>query len=462
MKHHGIHSPPGMYEHGVEHHEVEGRFARIFDDLPRLISTPEDLRTVGEPGGPMDQDAHGEIGHSHTPLGFVFLGQFIDHDVTLDVTSSFDRLNDPQAIRNFRTPTLDLDCIYGSGPEASPHLYYQAPESPTDRQRAISGHHLLTLESDLVRAFSAPEDNSRRAALIGDPRNDENRVISQLQLTMHYFHNAVFDHLLEQDCHGEEAFEEAQRLVRWHYQWIVLHDFLPRMVGEDLVEDILCNGRKVYHCDHGPFIPIEFAVAAYRFGHTMVTMKLDYNGDHQHVELFGDELGQGFSENDAGAIDWSHFFGDSAQNAGAVDIRLPSDLLALPFVDPGPRASLATRNLLRGQAFGLPSGQKVHERLCAICGEDLPTPDLKGLGLPSALAESTPLWLYILAEGSLSDGKHLGPVGGRLVAEVLIGLMECDRTAFLGSNRSWEPELVEAGETWDMEALIAYAGYGTT
>lgn len=462
MKHHGLHSQRGMPPY-AKHHETGGRFGRLFADLPRLISDPADLADVGKHGGPMDQGKHGDKGHSDVPLGFVFFGQFVDHDITLDVTSSFDRINDPKATRNFRTPTLDLDCIYGSGPEASPHLYYQAPppDTATDRQKDIDGHHLLTLETDLVRAFSAPDENGNRAALIGDPRNDENRVISQLQLTMHYFHNAVFDHVLEQDCHGEEAFEEAQKLVRWHYQWVVLHDFLPRMVGPELVEDILCNGRKVFTCKRDPFIPIEFAVAAYRFGHTMVTMNVDYNDDHEDVELFGDELGNGFSENQAGAIQWSRFFGSGATNAGAVDTRLPSDLLKLPFVGEDDERSLATRNLLRGQSFGLPSGQKVHKRLSELCDEELEAPKLKKLDLPEALERCTPLWLYILAEGELSGGKHLGPVGGRIVAEVLIGLMECDETAFLGSNRSWTPTLVEKGDTWDMEKLIEFAEYGT-
>jgi hypothetical protein len=196
---------------------MDGRFGVLFPDLPRMIVDPEQLREAGRKDGPMDEGVHGKIGQTDTPLGYVFLGQFIDHDITLDVTSSLNQLNDPLATRNFRTPTLDLDCIYGSGPDASPYLYYHAPPNPTPRQAEIDGKHLLTLGDDLVRALSDTEENPHRAALIGDPRNDENRIVSQLQLSMHYFHNKVFDSLIG-TVPEADAFGQAQRTTRWHYQ----------------------------------------------------------------------------------------------------------------------------------------------------------------------------------------------------------------------------------------------------
>ncbi len=457
MSHHGMIEPRGMTKRECGKPK-SGRFGELFPDLPRLISDPKDLNSAGAIGGPMDEGVHGSTGATSTPLGYVFLGQFIDHDITLDVTSSFDKHNDPQATKNFRTPALDLDCIYGAGPEASRHLYYHAPPSPNPSQAQIDGKHLLTFKDDLVRALSGSPANPNRAALIGDFRNDENRVVSQLQLTMHYFHNKIVDQLIADGVPPGEIFEEAQRITRWHYQWVVVNDFLVRMVGKELVDDILCNGRKIYHCEGHPFIPIEFAGAAYRFGHTMVTMKVDYSSLHNSVELFGPELGNGFSANTAGAIDWNRFFGNAAQAAGAIDLRLPEDLLDLPFLPSGPRSSLATRNLLRGQSFGLPSGQNVHAAISDACGQELPMPDLSGLGLPDRLVECTPLWLYVLAEGGLSNGQQLGPVGGRIVAEVLIGLLECDNTSYLGSDRAWLPHL-GTGD-WDMPALIDYTDYG--
>ncbi len=460
MSNHGIQSPRGLDVHNCGGNYKAGRFGKLFPDLPRLISNPNDLIKVGEKNGPMDETAHGSLGSTGTPLGYVFLGQFIDHDITLDVTSSLDKVNDPCATKNFRTPALDLDCIYGAGPDASRHLYYHAPPSPSPTQKAINGKHLLTNKDDLVRALSDSPSNPNRAALVGDFRNDENRVLSQLQLTMHYFHNAVVDHLISNGVPDDKVFEEAQRITRWHYQWVIVHDFLPRMVGQKLVDDIMCNGRKIFHCKDGhPFIPIEFAVAAYRFGHTMVTMKVDYNSNIQGAELFGPELGNGFSVNKAKEIEWKHFFDSGAQKAGAVDIRLPQDLLDLPFLQGAPvhERSLATRNLLRGQSFGLPSGQNVHAAISEACGQALPQPSLSGL--PNALVACTPLWLYILAEGDISGGKQLGPVGGRIIAEVLIGILECDKTSYLGSNRAWIPDELIA-TNWEMKTLLKFAGYG--
>ncbi|ELB2918129.1 hypothetical protein AB3A93_000894 [Vibrio parahaemolyticus] len=460
MNHHGINQPRGLNSTTAK----EGRFGHLFSSLPRLISDPNELEEVGKVGGVMDEDTHGSIGSTTTPLGYVFLGQFIDHDITLDVISSFNKINDPEAIQNFRTPALDLDCIYGSGPEASPYLYFQAPKDGTDREKAISGRLLLTLKDDLVRAPSYPDGNTKRAALIGDPRNDENRIVSQIQLTMHFFHNAVVNYILDNleklKLHEHEIFEEAQRLTRWHYQWVIVNDFLKRIVGKELVEDILYNGKKLYQDEGKPYIPVEFAVAAYRFGHTMVTKKLKYNAKHLNVELFGPELGDGFSVNQAGAADMENFFGPKAQTAGAVNIRMQGDLLKLPFMPcdtPPAMLSLATRNLLRSQSFGLPSGQNVHIAVSEACGINLDSPDLSGFGFPEGITKSTPLWLYILAEGALSGGQQLGPVGGRIVAEVLIGLLENDNTSYLGRDRSWYPSFVEKDQDWDMAALVKFA-----
>lgn len=463
--HHGMISHRGLEQRGAGSGDLH-RFADLFPDLPRMIADPQALRQLGAVGGPMDE-AGGAAGATTTPLGYVFLGQFIDHDMTLDVTSSFNRVNDPAGIRNFRTPTLDLDCIYGNGPEASRHLYYHAPPNPSDYQKSISERHLLTLNDDLVRALSETPANINRAALIGDPRNDENRVISQLQLAMHVFHNKVVDYVAGQDKYpDEEVFEEARRLTRWHYQWVVVHDFLVRMVGKDLVDDILCNGGAVYaqaQAKHGSvFIPTEYAVAAYRFGHTMVRSPLNYNAAHPNVELFGSELGGGFTANAAGPVDWGTMFGAGAQPAGSVDTKLPTILLQLPFVSDPELNSLAVRNLLRGQSFGLPSGQSVHQALCEATGEDLPVPDLSaaGLALPAEFQKCTPLWFYVLAEGALSGGQQLGPVGGRIVAETIIGLLEADNTSYLGSDRSWSPSAdFSGGGVWDMPALLRYAGY---
>ena len=461
MIHHGINTPSGMTPK-CTHHQSQGRFRRLFPQLPRLISNSHDLRECGKKNGPMDSEAEAKL--SNIDLGYVFLGQFIDHDITLDVTSSLSSRNTPDDINNIRTPTLDLDCIYGSGVEGTPHLYYHAPPNASGKPKQIDKLHLLTNGDDLLRAESTPQGHLNQVALIGDPRNDENRIVSQFQLLMHYFHNTVVNELLTKGSYTTKTalFEKAREIVTWHYQWVVIYDFLPKLVGQTVVDDIMCNGRRFFTEDNSPFIPVEFSVAAYRFGHTMVTNPLDFNESHKGVTMFGSELGTGFQKNTAGAINWSWFFGEDAQKAGAIDEKLPSELLELPFIK-NAEASLAVRNLQRGQSFSLPSGQSVHKYMESVLGVSLDSPDMSMFELPGNLAQATPLWLYILCEGSLSGGNHLGPVGGYIVAEVLIGLIESDPHSFLGSNPSWYPELKVQGSqpagAFEMADIIKYTDF---
>jgi hypothetical protein len=238
-----------------------------------------------------------------------------------------------------------------------------------------------------------------------------------------------------------------------------------------VIDDILANGRKVYRPeDMGldePFIPIEFATAAYRFGHTMVPQKFRVQPGGQKHDVFGTTLGKGFEplQSADAVIDWSVLLDTGNNNnfecAGEMDAKLASSLLDLPFLPrslPAFERSLAVRNLLRGQSFLIPSGEQVANDLIDAGAEEV-TPDMitdvskeaKKLGLKAA---GTPLWIYLLVEGKeigrldrlnaqggpvFSKGAGLGPVGARLVAEVLIGMLELDERSYLGANRSWTP-----------------------
>jgi hypothetical protein len=196
--------------------------------------------------------------------GMTFFGQFLDHDMTFDPTSSLEEQQDPEAIHNFRTPVLELDNLYGAGPGASPHLYDQTVDGglTTFLIEEIPGS--AGQSRDGARRFDMPR-NSQNTALIGDPRNDENLIVSQLHLAMLRFHNAVVAHVKAHLglTNPNEIFAEAQRLVRWHYQWIIVHEFLEKTVGNSVVNDVLENGRKFYEWRNAPFIPVEFSVAAY-------------------------------------------------------------------------------------------------------------------------------------------------------------------------------------------------------
>jgi hypothetical protein len=427
---------------------ASGKFGRLFPTLPPLFhrdKSEEDLRgalvDLGATGGPMDPTGQADPDNPDVPAGFGFLGQFIDHDITFDTTSSFERQNDPEGIENFRTPALELDSVYGSGPEVTPYFY--APDGVR-----------LLVEQEHGRD-QLPR-NTIGTAVIGDPRNDENLIISQLQLAFLKFHNAVVD-AIEPVCEPEHLFEEAQRIVRWHYQWIVLHEYLPLTVGQDLVDDIydVCGGggRQFFNWRHKPFIPVEFAVAAYRFGHTQIPGALKVNDDFtsngsDEIPLF-DRNEVGDSDPDdlqsfglrapRRYVDWKYLFETSNTNpqpSKQIDSVLAPPLFDLPFVPPGSRASLAVRNLERGHAFGLPSGQAV---ACAMCIDPLSPSDLSDVA-SLGFDKVTPLWFYILKEAEVVEsGKRLGPVGGRIVAEVLIGLLEGDRQSFVRADPKWTP-----------------------
>ncbi|MCJ2180586.1 peroxidase family protein [Novosphingobium album (ex Hu et al. 2023)] len=439
------------------------RFGRILPSAPPLYIDPQALEAIGAKNGPM-QHSGAALKTQAVPVAHIFFGQFIDHDITLDVTSSFARLDRAEDTTNVRTPTLDLDCIYGDGPEGSPFLYYH-------QQPKYNGVKLLT-GADMPSATPEQAEDLMRSphgrAIIGDPRNDENRIVSQLQLGMIRFHNKVVDHFDAAGVSGGELFETAYRAVRWHYQWIVVNDFLKAVVGAPLLADILGHGRKIYRPEHctfnaayggGPFIPVEFSVAAYRFGHSMIPQRIQIQPGKPALEVFGPTLGLGFSpltDPDA-VVNWKQVLDLSdptVDHADQLDAKLAKDLLDLPFVGAGGVKSLAVRNLLRGQAFLLPSGESVAET-CERTVAEIAAVSAKAKALAAsaghagALDAGTPLWLYILIEageigqekspGTFVKGEGLGPVGGRIVAETLIGLQELDPHSYLGSDRSWSP-----------------------
>jgi len=493
---HGRMKHRGMTEDAVLNGQIRSnRFFTQFPELDHYSRDDEFFAALGRRGGPM-QDNDEAVGDADIPAGFGILGQFIDHDVTLDTTSSFDREHDPEALENFRTPRLDLDSLYGSGPEATPFLYddrdsaklllgeHDSDTGPEDASEPAAvrfdAYDLLRVQKERVVKDSINDEEP--AALIGDPRNDENDIVAQLHLTFAKLHNRVVDYLRSGD--GRDLWEgkpepddedallhEAQRIVRWHYQWIVLNEFLPSVCDNSVIDDIKARGRQYFFVrndgDATPAIPVEFAVAAYRYGHSQIRNEYRVNEDSDLLRFFPDRGEDPSSQqtlSDFGrvdrdsVIDWSFFFDfqsdedgspEEPQRARKIDPQLPASLLDLPFVEQGTRSSLATRNLQRGKALGLPSGQDVAERMniAPISNEDLPlTEDTM---FHDYLREEhrggdkyAPLWLYVLAEAKTQqDGNRLGALGSRIVAEVLQGLVQLDDSSYLNTDEAWHPEL---------------------
>jgi hypothetical protein len=472
----------------------QGRFGRLFPALPPFAAdTPlvrDALAELGAAGGPMDpgddlsdpvslitdpaKSAHNADNPAMT-AGFTFLGQFLDHDMTFDPTSSLARRQDPEAIRNFRIPALDLDSVYGGGPVASPQLYDQTVDAgrTTLLVEEIPGSAAVSIDGatrhDLPR-------NSQHVALIGDPRNDENLIVSQLQLAFLRFHNRVVSDVkadLGPGYTAGEIFAEAQRVVRWHYQWLILHEFLPKTVGRAMVDDVLTVGPKFFTWRNNPFIPVEFSVAAYRFGHSQIRPSYRANFGtsatvvpQQFLALFIDPNAtdpddpadlRGGRRAPRRFIDWQTFFdfGDArARPNKKIDTTLSTVLFHLLGQPQGEPTSLATRNLLRNLTMKVPSGQRVAQamRLPELAAADLA--DLKAFDLH----KRTPLWFYVLREAEVTaDGEHLGPVGGRIVTEVIAGLIRGDRQSYLRQDPDWTPTYGSA-DSFTMVDLLTAAG----
>ncbi len=373
--------------------------------------------------------------------GMTFFGQFVDHDITLDVQSAIGTRIDPRSIRNVRTPNLDLDCVYGDGPDGSPYLYSSGN---------TEGYLLFGREDnpyDLAR-------NCKGRALIGDPRNDENIIVSQVQGAFVALHNILMSHLVQETATATDIrhcahagirtevwetvipsnlmkFEEVRRFIRLHYQWVVLNELLPAFVDKKTIASTLARDP---FGDKGPIIPAEFSGAAYRFGHATVRPSYCLRKGEAPVDLF---TMRGFSpRGPESTIEMAQFFdvaGTRAQKALPVGVKMAETLFELPdnIVGGGlvwgdykielPKAKkLALRNILRDRtSLELPSGQQ----MAAFMG-------MKPLPLPQVLKDhdidKTPLWYYCLQEAETKGQGRLTGVGGSIVASTLIRLLKLD------------------------------------
>lgn len=456
----------------------EDRFGRMFPELPPFAAPSDRLAAalleIGKPGGILDAKDNlaagpaalivdptlntNNLNNDQHTAGATFVGQFIDHDLTFDLTSRLGVPTAPESTPNVRDPAFDLDSVYGDGPRANPELY-EAPgrgRHPT-KFRIESGG----LFEDLPR--------SGNTAVIADPRNDENLIIAGLQAAFLLFHNKVVDLLAGHsvnpaDNRGDRndpavLFRRARRLTTWHYQWIVLHEILPQFIGQSRVDDILRNRRKFFR-PRRTQIPVEFQGAAYRFGHSMVrpSYRANFTSLPGNQPFFGiifdsaqinrpdpDDLRGGFRA-PRRFIGWPTFFdfGDgNVRPNKLIDIKLSTPLFDLPLAaiaSGDPPTSLPQRNLLRHVTWLIPSGQAIAKAMNvqALSGDDLA--ELKDFG--NDLHLSTPLWYYVLKEAQLVEqGLRLGPVGGRIVGEVFIGLLQLDRDSFLADEPRWRPTL---------------------
>jgi hypothetical protein len=484
-------------------------FGRIFPDLPPFAEANDVVRSalaeVGQAGGILD--AGDELSASPKALildpavngnptqgnpygtnpdnptmtaGSTFVGQFIDHDITFDQTSTLGVPQDPLTSPNTRTPALDLDSVFGGGPGLRPDLYVPNPDGSVGPKLKIGSG---GVHEDVPRVDNG---DGTYSALLGDPRNDENLIIAGLHCAHILFYNRVLDELQSlnlkrfpaaQNADATNRYAQfliARQVTLWHYQWLLVNEHLPQIAGQAVVNDVLKHGNRFYDPPPGDaFMPIEFGAAAYRFGHSMVRPSYRANftsgtGDSTSptadpffalvfdptaspfdgpITTDRDDLLGGFPARRR-YIGWQTFFdfGDGqVKNNKKIDTTISSVLftLPLPAIAPHTQTSptvLPQRNLLRQLTWGLPSGQAIARAmgLPALGGSDLA--DIAAVYAP--FGRRTPLWYYVLAEAkAFAGGLNLGPTGGRIVTETLIGLLRADPTSYLSAYPRFQPFL---------------------
>lgn len=483
---------------------TEGAFGRLKlldEEVPAIYSNAHLAALAAAMANPPDPPKDGVDSEENpfVPAGYTYLGQFVDHDLTFDAHSNFDNPVALSTAFSQRTPQFDLDCIYGRGPEDQPYLY-------TDE---FDGK--LLLGDPLDNGVPDVQRNREGRAIIGDPRNDENSIVTQIQSAFIQFHNRLVD--LSPETEVNKKFAWAQSQTRLHYQRILLDDFLPRIV--DMASATVAPIRraldtgatpplKLYNVANGAYMPIEFSIAAYRFGHSMIRPGYRLSeGEGKLFPIFDGETGglRGFRKLESGRfIDWRLFFSKtlaagaamdnsdgSANNAKGVgrtqfaykiDTKLVSNLSKLPEKVATQVVSLGERNLRRGRDFGLPSGQDAAHRAGAkVLGSDELRiregaefegwKTLEDLNL-EGFEHGAPLWFYILSEAEQpirtaieagapphTVGGKLGELGGLIVMETFVGLLLCDPGSVL-KTPSWSS--INGRPTFTMVELFEAIG----
>jgi hypothetical protein len=442
--------------------------------------------------------AHTGGGQTGVPAGYTYLGQFIDHDLTFDKSDLGPTVSPAEMLQN-RSPALDLDSLYGAGPgSAGSAKFYEA-----NHRKLKTGKTVKTSNANPgAKGFDVPRAGAK--PLIPDPRNDENLAVAQTHCAFIRFHNRAVDEL--SSVPADQRFRAARRAVTKHYQWMIRHDYLPRICAPSVVDDVFLNGRKVFEVGVDPTdvptMPVEFSVAAFRLGHSMVRASYKWNAvfgpDIADLEtLFSFTATSGFlTETEPLPANWPADFrrlydfaaaghpglkppAGKSNRAMRIDTQLVDPLGSLfaqtigheEPVSPRIILNLAFRNLERAKMVKLASGQGMVKVLkakgvtvkaltAAQIREGNGGASLAGLTAAQrkAIVDHTPLWFYILREAELNGGR-LGGVGARIVAETFHRAMEGSRDSIV-RDTAFKPEFGPDANTFNMPDLLFFAFNG--
>jgi heme peroxidase len=435
---------------------------------------------------------------SQIPAGFTYLGQFTDHDLTFDKTSVMLGENvSPAELLQARSPSLDLDSLYGAGPtDPASAKFYQADGIHLKMGTTLAAEGIAAKAGfDLPRGAGATVA-AKRKAIIPDPRNDENLAVAQTHLAMIRFHNRVAT-TLPASVPVAQRFAKAREIVTKHYQWMLRTDYLTRICAPGVVNDVFNNGRKVFEVGATPTdvptMPIEFSVAAFRLGHSMIRREYNWNrifdfggGSLELLFVFSatsGDLGGGprlpstwiadfrrlYDFSEAGRADLT-VPAEKSNRAMRIDTRLVTALQFIPGFPPN-EANLAFRNLTRARMVRLATGQQMATfmknrgvNLTKLTNAQIRDGrngiELDGLTQlqREALLKHTPLWFYILREAEFNGGKLKG-VGARIVAETFHRAMEGSEASIV-RDPTWRPSLGPNNTTFRMVDLLLFAFRG--
>jgi hypothetical protein len=482
---------------------AEGRYSRICTATDGTWEGHDDrvLETLadGMKDSAAKQQARAAKNKIHpiatVPSGYVYFGQLIDHDITKDNRFLREAIPCVEKIENFRTTKLDLECIYGKDPKNVPCIY----EDDKERLKlgpvlGMNGQPILSQLDDLPRS-------SDGRAIIIDPRNDENLIISQMHVLFTKFHNYTVELLTTQPERAPitdgSLRDKARRFVIWHYQWWILNDFLPKIARSEVLKDIRRPKSKPrlfkrwYTLKDPPVsMPVEFSAAAFRFGHSMVRDNYHLNDglsapatEILHMTYRGCGITSHLTKSHV--VDWSRFFGSrpTDNHAEKIDTTISDVLYGVPkqtedsfrFQASFARSPLVcggkmvpvlpAMTLMRGSRMRLPSGEEFATRFNH-------TPIAPSLLFPnqeqffeSDLNGRTPLWYYLLAEAEVEPNpeppqpigaqlQKLGTLGSRIVAETLYQLLRVDQDSIAHLGRNWKPPKFRFfGQTWRLATL---------
>jgi hypothetical protein len=457
------------------------------------------------------------------PPVYTYFGQFINHDMSAPVGNiaaeaatfpAIDQIGNTgpapdldkqsrassvkpilEAIKNEQPNPLSLDSLYGNGPDSEDNdirrLYdadgvmFRIGESAEVSDEDLQASAINP--SKAIRKRGAPDlPRSKHEALIADLRNDENLIISQLHLALLLFHNNAAMALRPEFSDRKQLFAEARKELTLHYQWCILHDFLPQLLWEDTLDEVLSAGPKPAATAG---VPMEFTTAAFRFGHSLVSDTYDFNDNFgiggkltesaSLLQLFTFTSRGGMANGKGGQLpnhwiaDWKRLTRTSSNKISGsdkIDLALADGMLnKMAHGNNLQHASIFFRNILRGYHRRIPFGQELAGKMRV---KIVPASDIADM-LPANMADlareldltsHTPAWLYFLCEARhFGKGEKLGPAASRIIAETFVGALKKNPESILNLPGGWTPARrgrirVKEGPINDIRDLLEFSG----